>query len=33
MRKANLSNIDAERLKKYIQDNFRLYNPPTVTAK
>jgi hypothetical protein len=29
-----ISNTDAERLKKYIQGNFRLYNsPPTVTAK
>ena len=29
-----ISNTDAERLKKYIQENFRVYNsPPTVTAK
>ena len=29
-----ISNIDAERLKKYIKDNFRVYStPPTVTAK
>jgi hypothetical protein len=28
-----ISKIDAERLKKYIQDNFRLHNPATVTAK
>jgi phosphoribosyl 1,2-cyclic phosphodiesterase len=29
-----ISNIDAERLKKYIKDNFRVYNaPPTATAK
>jgi hypothetical protein len=29
-----ISTIDAERLKKYIKDNFRVYNaPPTVTAK
>ena len=29
-----ISNIDAERLNKYIKDNFRVYNaPPTVTAK
>jgi hypothetical protein len=28
-----ISNIDAERLKKYIKDNFRVYDaPPTVTA-
>jgi hypothetical protein len=28
-----ISNADADKLKKYIQDNFRLYNPATVTAK
>ena len=29
-----ISSTDAERLKKYIQENFRVYNtPPTVTAK
>ena len=28
-----ISNIDADRLKKYIKDNFMVYNPPTVTAK
>ena len=29
-----ISNIDAERLKKYIKDNFRVYDaPPTLTAK
>jgi phosphoribosyl 1,2-cyclic phosphodiesterase len=28
-----ISNTDAQKLKKYIQDNFRVYNPPTVTAK
>jgi hypothetical protein len=29
-----ISNTDAERLKKYIQENFRVYNAaPTVTAK
>ena len=29
-----ISNRDAERLNKYIRENFRVYNsPPTVTAK
>jgi hypothetical protein len=28
-----ISNADAERLKKYIQDNFMVYNAPTVAAK